>query len=386
MSIELSKVIYVYFRLIIIITKTMNRYTRITIIVVFTIILLLGIWYFSGLVAHLIIALVLAIVGRPLANKIQKIKIKLFQVNSTLAAALTLLVEISVVIILIAIFIPIVTRQAEVISNIDTNKVSANLISTVHNLDKTLTKYGMISADEPIEVMVENKVAKLVNVATFSSIAEKLLSFTGSFFIGLFSVLFMAFFFLKDENLFKNILLMITPVNHAQKIDNIIIKTKHLLTRYFIGLLIEIGSMITLITIGLLILGVQSPVLIGFFGGTMNVIPYLGPVIGAAVGSVIAMLGELGTGNLSDFYLSGGKVAMVFLAANLVDNVVLQPLIYSNSVKAHPLEIFIVIMMAGTLGGVAGMILAIPAYTVLRIVAGEFLGEFKLVQELTRKI
>jgi predicted PurR-regulated permease PerM len=118
----------------------------------------------------------------------------------------------------------------------------------------------------------------------------------------------------------------------------------------------------------------------------MNVIPYLGPVIGAAVGSVIAMLGELGTGNLSDFYLSGGKVAMVFLAANLVDNVVLQPLIYSNSVKAHPLEIFIVIMMAGTLGGVAGMILAIPAYTVLRIVAGEFLGEFKLVQELTRKI
>ena len=364
----------------------MNRYTRITITVVFTIALLLGIWYFSSLVANILIALVLAIIGRPLANKFAKIKIKKFTVGNSLAAALTLFVEFAVVIGLVAIFIPIVTQQAELISNIDTNKVSASLSHTMVNIDETLTKYGIISSEEPLEVMVENKVAQLVNVATFSSLAEKLLGFTGSFFIGIFSVLFMAFFFLKDENLFKGVLLLITPVNHAQKIENIIIKTKYLLTRYFIGLLIEIGSMITLIIIGLAIMGVPSAVLIGFFGGTMNVIPYLGPVIGAAVGSVIAMLGELGTGNLADFYLSGGKVAMVFLAANLVDNVVLQPLIYSNSVKAHPLEIFIVIMMAGTLGGVVGMIIAIPAYTVLRIVAGEFLGEFKLVQQLTKKI
>ena len=148
----------------------------------------------------------------------------------------------------------------------------------------------------------------------------------------------------------------------------------------------EIGSMITLLILGLTFLGVPSSVLIGFFGGTMNVIPYLGPVIGTSIGTVLGVLGELGAGNYLDFYLVSGKVVLVFLAANLIDNIILQPLIYSNSVKAHPLEIFIVIMMAGSLGGAVGMILAIPIYTVLRIIAGEFLGEFRLVQSLTKKI
>ena len=177
-----------------------------------------------------------------------------------------------------------------------------------------------------------------------------------------------------------------TPERNAQKIKNILQKTKKLLGRYFIGLLIEISSMITLLTIGLTILDVPSAVLIGFFGGTMNIIPYLGPVIGASLGAVIGVVGELGAGNYLDFYLVSGKVALVFLAANLIDNIILQPLIYSNSVKAHPLEIFLVIMMAGTLAGPSGMIVAIPFYTMLRIIAGEFLGEFKLVQQLTNKI
>jgi predicted PurR-regulated permease PerM len=76
----------------------------------------------------------------------------------------------------------------------------------------------------------------------------------------------------------------------------------------------------------------------------------------------------------------------VFAAANLIDNTVLQPLIYSNSVKAHPVEIFLVILIAGSLAGIPGMILAIPTYTMLRVIAKEFLSQFKVVQSLTRNI
>jgi predicted PurR-regulated permease PerM len=65
---------------------------------------------------------------------------------------------------------------------------------------------------------------------------------------------------------------------------------------------------------------------------------------------------------------------------------VLQPWIYSTSVKAHPLEIFIVILVAGSIGGPIGMILAIPGYTVFRIIAKQFLSKFEIVQKLTERL
>lgn len=364
----------------------MNKTTRIIIVTVFTTLIVLALWYFSGLVNSLIISLILSLIGRPLVRFLRSRKIKNIRIPNSLAAGITLFIQVVFLISIILVFIPIVSNQATVISNIDNQKVLNNMNKTIHNTDKKLIEYGLVEPNEQLEVLLETKIKQIVNVATFSNIIKTLLSFTGSFFIGAFSVLFMTFFFLKDEHLFASIILLITPAKHTRKIKNIMRKTKELLTRYFVGLLIEIGSMITLLILGLSLLEVPSAVLIGFFGGTMNIIPYLGPIIGASIGTILGVLGELGAGNYMDFYLVSGKVILVFLAANLIDNIILQPLIYSSSVKAHPLEIFIVIMMAGTLGGAIGMILAIPIYTMLRIIAGEFLGEFRLVQKLTRKI
>lgn len=364
----------------------MNRITRIIITSIFTILLALSLWYFSDLVTYLIISVILSLIGRPLVKILSKIKIKNFQIPKSLAAAITLIAQVIFFASIIMLFIPVVSHQANVISNIDANRVSSNLMKTMQNVDKTLIEYGLVDSDQPLQKTVEEKVAQVINVATFSNLIKDLLSFTGNFFIGAFSILFMTFFFLKEENLFSNMVLIITPPQHSDKIKNILRKTRVLLARYFIGLLIEIGTMITLLITGLTILGVPSSVLIGFFGGTMNVIPYLGPIIGASIGTIIGIVGELGSGNYLDFYLVSGKIVVVFLAANLIDNILLQPLIYSNSVKAHPLEIFLVIMMAGSLGGPVGMILAIPTYTMIRIIAGEFLGEFRLVQQMTSKI
>ena len=64
----------------------------------------------------------------------------------------------------------------------------------------------------------------------------------------------------------------------------------------------------------------------------------------------------------------------------------LQPTIYSERVKAHPLEVFLVILVAGYMAGVLGMLLAIPSYTVLRVLAKEFFSEFSLVKKLTQNI
>jgi predicted PurR-regulated permease PerM len=144
--------------------------------------------------------------------------------------------------------------------------------------------------------------------------------------------------------------------------------------------------MMTLITIFLSILGVKNALLIGFFGGLMNIIPYLGPVIGAILGIIIGITTNLSLGIYTDLLILSAQIAGSFVVANLIDNLVLQPLIYSNSVKAHPLEIFLVIMLGASLAGIPGMILAIPSYTVLRIIAKEFFNGLRVVQKLTERI
>ncbi|HXC04724.1 MAG TPA: AI-2E family transporter, partial [Bacteroidia bacterium] len=121
----------------------------------------------------------------------------------------------------------------------------------------------------------------------------------------------------------------------------------------------------------------------GLFAGLVNVIPYVGVFIAAIFGLFVA----LSTGLHSDFQNALLpmilKVLAVFISSNLIDGMFLQPLIFSNTVKAHPLEIFTIILVSGTLGGVGPMILAVPTYTVVRVVAKQFFSRFRIVQKLT---
>jgi predicted PurR-regulated permease PerM len=70
----------------------------------------------------------------------------------------------------------------------------------------------------------------------------------------------------------------------------------------------------------------------------------------------------------------------------VLDAALIQPFIFSKSVKAHPLEVFLVILVAGTVAGIPGMIFAIPSYTIFRVIAREFLSGFKIIRKLTEKI
>jgi predicted PurR-regulated permease PerM len=150
--------------------------------------------------------------------------------------------------------------------------------------------------------------------------------------------------------------------------------------------MLEVLCMMTIITLGLLLLGVENALLIGFFGGMMNIIPYLGPVIGTLIGISLGATTILAAGTYPELLPEMAKITGVFIGANLIDNNVLIPLIYSSSVKAHPLEIFFVIIMGGSIAGIPGMLLAIPFYTVLRVIAKEFFNQFRVVQKLTEKI
>lgn len=204
--------------------------------------------------------------------------------------------------------------------------------------------------------------------------------------MGIFSVIFISFFFLKDDTLFTKLIMVAIPDKYNEKVTKTLNNIKHFLSRYFIGMSIEVIAMATLETIGLKIIGVEGALLLGIIGGFCNIIPYLGPFIGGAIAVLISGTTLISAGAYDMLLLQSILVVVVFGVSNFIDNMVLQPLIYSQSVDAHPLEIFIVILVFGSIGGVVGMLLAIPGYTVIRVIAKEFLSNFEIIRKITSKM
>ena len=112
----------------------------------------------------------------------------------------------------------------------------------------------------------------------------------------------------------------------------------------------------------------------------------VGVIIGAAFGIFITISSNLGI----DFYAELApmliKVFVVFQVVQIIDNNLIQPYIFSKSVLAHPLEIFIMILVGAQVAGILGIILAIPVYTIIRVIAKEFLYQFKIVKQLTGRM
>jgi predicted PurR-regulated permease PerM len=180
----------------------------------------------------------------------------------------------------------------------------------------------------------------------------------------------------------------LTPDKYEDNVLHIIDDTSRLLTRYFGGILVQITIITTYVSITLSLFGVKNAILIGFFAALVNVIPYIGPLIGAMFGVLVTISANVGP-DVAFYAVIMPQlivVVIVFASMQLMDNLLLQPIIFSNSVKAHPLEIFLVILIGAQLGNIVGMLLAIPTYTVIRIIAKNMLSEFKIVQKLTSSL
>ena len=159
-------------------------------------------------------------------------------------------------------------------------------------------------------------------------------------------------------------------------------ESSEVLTRYFGGLIVQLFSFSLVVMVLLWMLGVKNAVLIAAFGGIFNIIPYIGPIIGNVFGCFITLSSNLDS-PIDQLGIQLIKVIATFSVAQFLDNNILGPYIFSKSVRAHPLEIFLVTLAAAQVGGVLGMILGIPVYTVLRVLARTFLGKFKLIQRWT---
>jgi predicted PurR-regulated permease PerM len=344
------------------------------------------IWRFGFMIVWVLIAAVISFIGHPLVRFFDKIHIKKWTIPHSLSAVLSLLIIVLAFFGLLAVFVPLIIEEAETISQIDVNRLARNFQEPLQWLNDKFHAFGVIPDGETLQDFILVKAKSLVNLGSVTKIINSFFSVAGTIFVGLFSVLFIAFFFLKDEKMFEQTLLLFIPEKNHQAVTKVIDDSKRLLMRYFIGILLEIIGVMTIITVGLWIFGVKNALLIGFFGGIMNIIPYLGPILGSAIGITLGITAALATGSYDTLLPLVLKLGGVFLGANFIDNNILVPLIYSSSVKAHPLEIFFVIIMGGSLAGILGMLLAIPVYTILRVIGREFFQQFRVVKKLTETI
>lgn len=367
----------------------MNTTLRNILIIITALLLLAAIWFFREIVVYILVSGVLSIMGRPLVDHICQLRIRKWHIPRALGALITLIVIWGVIILFFSIFIPLVTRQIDQLSTIDSSRIVQLIegpIKRVENLFRAFNKD--ITSEVSIQSYIIAKVAGVLNINLIQSFISSAVNTLGNLLIAIFSITFITFFFLKDQQLFFESILIWVPDKYTDNVTRALNSIKRLLTRYFIGIMIQSTCIMILVTIGMTIVGIdfQQALVMGLILGILNVIPYVGPWLGLFIALIMGIASHMNQDFNNVVIPLITYMIIVEAIVHLIDNVVFQPVIFSNSVKAHPLEIFIVVLAAGFAAGVPGMIFGIPTYTVLRVLAREFFNNFKAVQRITSSL
>lgn len=343
-------------------------------------------WYFRFLVFCILLALILAFMGTPIQNLLQKFHIGKFHLSRTVSSAITLVLLISIFALVGYLIVPLFISQAMEFANLDVYKIADYYAEPISKIEQFLYDYQLLPPNKNLEAIVSSYVLDTLNTLNITNVADSILNITSNLLMGTFIVIFITFFFLKDNNLVNKFINAVTPDLYLDEINKILSSSRSLISRYFLGIFSEIVLMIAILSLGFYLVGLKNVILIATICGVMVILPYIGVLIGGAVGLMVCLTSYLGADPTLDVLPIIIKFVSVFAAVKLIDDFILQPIIYSKSVKAHPLEIFLVILMAGEVGGVLGMILAIPVYTLFRIIAKEFFIKWKFIKKITENL
>ena len=291
--------------------------------------LLYFLYQIQSVISYIAIAAVISLIGRPIVLFLEG-RLKF---TNTIAVIVSMVLLLGLFIGVIGLFIPLVMKQGQNLSLLNIEELQVS----IENLYIEIINYFDLRKIDVEESIKDSDLMSKIDYSLIPDFLNYIVSGLGSFSVGLFSVLFISFFFLKDSRL-------------------------------------------------LLIVGVENAIVIAFLCALLNLIPYVGPLIGAFLMLLLTMTSNLGQ-SFSDVILPKSLwVLVVFGIGQLVDNFGSQPIIFSKSVKSHPLEIFLIILTTGILFGVIGLIIAVPAYTAIKVILKEFLSENKIVKKLTKDL
>jgi predicted PurR-regulated permease PerM len=340
-------------------------------------------WYFSEIVAYVLIAWVVSMLGQPLMRFLARVRIGKRHLPPSVSALLVMTLFLLILFSLVSIFVPLVVTQANNLSELDYNAFTSGLKQPIEHLTSWGRRFGLIKPKEDILMTLQHSFSAWFSPTLVSDFFRNILMTASSIVIGTVSVLFISFFFLKDRHMFTEFVAQLVPNKYDSGVREAVNDTTTMLSRYFSGLLIQMTFVVIFLSTALWIMGIQNAILIAIFAALINIVPYLGPMLGCTFALFITISSSLHL----DFYAETVpmllKVTVLFGTMQFLNDWIVQPAIFSNRVAAHPLEIFIVTLVGAKIGGIGGMILAIPTYTVIRIVAREFFYHIRIVKKIT---
>ena len=343
------------------------------------IVLLIGLYQvvisIQSVIFYLLIAAVVSLIGRPIVQLLKRIKF-----GNTLSSVTTIAILMTTFFGIVSLLLPVIFEQAKNLSLLNVNAFEATATKLINELSIYLREYGI-----DLQSWVDRSLAE-VDYSFLPDAINTVLNGLSGFTIGVFSVIFISFFFLRDSGLLERMVMVFVADKNVKRVEKSILSIKNLLSRYFIGLLVQITVLFVIYTLVLLIFGIPNAVTIALVCALLNIIPFLGPIIGTFLIVFLTMTSNLDASFASVTLPKTIYVLIGFTIGQLIDNFLTQPYVFSTSVKSHPLEIFIVILVGGLLFGPLGMIIAVPSYTALKVIFKEFYAHNKIVKALTKNI
>jgi len=334
---------------------------------------------FSSIFIYLVISIILSTILRPLTSYLSNQQFFNIRMPRVLAVFLSFFILILLLSAFATLFLPLVSDQIRIFSGIDLEQMISKITAPLNAFENFIIKYQF--GDYEKGFMTENIKQGIKNLVTqieISSLVENVISLTGNVFVGLMAITFITFFLLYEKGILRKKIISLIPNEYFEVSIAGLYKIEKLLSNYLLGLLLQMTAIFSIAFTGLSFFGINYAASIALFAAVINLIPYLGPILGAVFGVLVG----LSTGGVmlfddNQFIIMSVEIISVFAVVQITDNVLLQPLIFSKSIKAHPLEIFIIIFAGATLAGIVGMISAIPVYTIIRVFVMEIYSGYK---------
>ena len=309
---------------------------------------------------YLSISLIITIILNPL---ILFLKTRL-KFNNSLAAITSMSGLILIIGLLIKSFIPLLVEQARNLSLLN----STELQTSVNKIIEKYSDLYFTNDSNFINSIINSKLFSQLDLSYITELLNNIIAGLGSFSIGIFTIIFITFFFLRDSEIIINKIKLLIPKGIKSNVNESISQINALLSRYFLALIIQITILFILYLILLSIVGINNVLIIAFLCALLNLIPYVGPLISGFLLTILTLTNYIDIDFGAIILSKVIYVVIGFVIVQAIDNFLIQPILFSKSVKSHPLEIFLVILIFGYIFGVTGLILAVPCYTIIKVI------------------
>ncbi len=246
------------------------------------------------------------------------------------------------------------------VSGLDFGSAGPNILTKITILAKDLEPHiqPIIGQDTDLATLIQTNGSRLINV-----LLGRTTELVGGLFSGIMLIVivpFVAFFFLREGRRITHGMIELVPNGYFEMTLNLLHSINNSIGGYIRGQILAVTVVAVLAGGGLMAIGMPYAWPIGVLAGLSNMIPYLGPIIGIVSATIVA-LATLGGMSMVT------KVVIVFAVIQIVDNVLIQPIVIAKSVDLHPLVILVVVMIGSDLWGIVGMLVAVPATGILKV-------------------